>query len=121
MILGLVGFKCGRCGTPQYPPQEICANPNCGAVGEMDVYRFSDKKGHLFTYTGDVLAFSPSPPAIYCTVDFEGGGRWLFDLTDCDLDSLEVGMPVEMTFRRKYHDVSRGVHAYFWKAMPVRV
>ncbi len=120
MVLGLCGSKCKRCGTPQYPRQEVCANPKCGATNEMEDYRFSDKKGRLFTYTGDVLAFSPSPPAIYGMVDFDGGGRWLFDLNDCDLDSLEVGMPVEMSFRRKYHDASRGIHAYYWKATPVR-
>ncbi len=119
-IMGLVGSRCGTCGTPQYPPQEICANPKCGAIGSYEDYRFSDRPGHLFTYTGDVLAFSPNPPAIYGTVDFEGGGRWLFDLTDCELESLEVGMPVEMSFRRKYHDAQRGIHAYFWKATPVR-
>jgi 3-hydroxy-3-methylglutaryl CoA synthase len=121
MIVGLVGSKCRRCGTPQYPRQEICANPKCGAMGEMDSYRFSDRKGSLFTYTGDVLAFSPSPPAIYATVDFEGGGRWLFDLTDSELEALEVGMPVEMSFRRKYHDAYRGQRVYFWKATPIRV
>ncbi len=120
MVLGLCGSKCRRCGTPQYPPQEVCVNPKCGAINEMEGYRFSDKKGHLFTYTGDVLAFSPSPPAIYGIVDFDGGGRWMFDLNDCELDSLEVGMPVEMSFRRKYHDVSRGIQGYFWKATPVR-
>jgi uncharacterized OB-fold protein len=53
-------------------------------------------------------------------VDFEGGGRWMFDLNDCELDSLKVGMPVEMSFRRKYHDVSRHLHVYFWKATPIR-
>ena len=116
MVLALCGSKCRRCGTPQYPRQVVCANPGCGAVGEMDVYRFSDKKGHLFTYTGDTLAPSPSPPAIYGVVAFEGGGRYTFDLTDCELDSLEVDMPVEMSFRRKYHDASRGIHGYFWKA-----
>ncbi|OGO03280.1 MAG: hypothetical protein A2Y59_00080 [Chloroflexi bacterium RBG_13_52_14] len=120
MLLGLCGSKCKRCGTPQYPTQEICANPKCGAVNEMEDYRFSDKTGHLFTYTGDILAFSPSPPAIYGMVNFDGGGRWLFDLTDCELDSLQVGMPVEMSFRRKFHDANRGVHVYFWKATPFR-
>lgn len=119
-ILGLCGSRCKRCGTPQYPEQEVCVNPRCGAVNEMESYRFSDKKGHLFTYTGDILAFSPSPPAIYGTVDFEGGGRWMFDLNDCELESLEVGMPVEMSFRRKYHDVARGIHGYYWKATPIR-
>jgi hydroxymethylglutaryl-CoA synthase len=120
MVLGLCGSKCRRCGTPQYPPEEICANPKCGAIREMDGYRFSDKRGQLFTYTGDILAFSPSPPAIYGMVDFDGGGRWMFDITDAELDSLQVGMPVEMSFRRKYHDVSRGIHAYYWKATPIR-
>jgi len=120
MILGLVGSKCRRCGTPQYPPQEICANPSCGTMDEMDEYGFSDKRGMLFTYTGDILAFCPSPPAMYGMVDFEGGGRWIFDINDCDLDDLRVGMPVEMSLRRKYHDEKRGVHVYFWKATPIR-
>ncbi|MBW1988450.1 MAG: short-chain dehydrogenase, partial [Deltaproteobacteria bacterium] len=29
MILGLVGAKCKKCGTPQFPPQDICVNPKC--------------------------------------------------------------------------------------------
>lgn len=120
-ILALCGSKCKRCGTPQFPPQRICANPDCGAVDEMEDYRFSDKKGVLFTYTGDNLAASIDPPATYGFVDFEGGGRSWFDITDCDLDSLEVGMPLEMTFRRRYLDEARGQHGYFWKAMPPRV
>jgi len=86
----------------------------------MDDYRFSDKRGRLFTYTGDILAFSPSPPAIYGTVDFDGGGRWMFDVNDCELDSLQVGMPVEMSFRRKFHDLARHLYVYFWKATPIR-
>ncbi len=120
MVLGLCGSKCKRCGTPQYPRQVVCANPDCGAVGEMEVYRFSDKKGTLFTYTADNLAPCPSPPAAYGIVTFEGGGRYNFDLTDCDPAALEVGAVVEMTFRRKYRDAGRGIHGYFWKAVPVR-
>jgi uncharacterized OB-fold protein len=118
MVLGLCGSRCRRCGTPQFPRQVVCANPECGAIGEMDTYRFSDRTGHLFTYTSDNLAPSPSPPAVYGVVAFDGGGRYTFDLTDCDPDSLEVGMPVEMSFRRKYRDPHRGVHGYFWKATP---
>jgi hydroxymethylglutaryl-CoA synthase len=119
-VLALCGSKCKRCGTPQYPRQRICVNPDCGAVDEMEGYRFSDKKGVLFTYTGDNLAASIDPPAIYGFVDFDGGGRFWFDITDCDLDSTKVGMPVEMTFRRRYVDESGGVYGYSWKAMPVR-
>ena len=121
MVLGLCGSICRRCGTPQFPRQVVCANPDCEAVNEMESYCFSDKKGHLVTYTGDNLAPSPNPPAIYGIVAFDGGGRYHFDFTDCELNSLEVGMPVEMSFRRKYRDMHRGIHGYFWKATPPRV
>ena len=119
-ILALCGSRCKRCGTPQYPPQRICVKPNCGAVDEMEDYRFCDKKGTLFSYTEDHLAFSPSPPQVYGMIDFEGGGRYLFDMTDCESGSLKVDMQVEMTFRRKYADEMRGIYGYFWKAMPMR-
>lgn len=119
-ILALCGSKCKKCGTPQYPPQRICVNPDCGAIDEMEDYRFSDKKGIVFTYTGDNLAASIDPPSIYGLVDFDGGGRYWFDFTDCDLDSIKVGMPVEMTFRRRYADEPTGVYGYAWKTTPIR-
>ena len=55
-LLAFNGSKCKRCGTPQYPPQRVCVNPGCGAIDEMENYRFSDKSGVLFTYTEDHLA-----------------------------------------------------------------
>lgn len=119
-ILGLVGTRCRRCGTPQYPNQRVCVNPDCGAIDEMEEYRFSDKKCRLFSYTMDSLAFSASPPEMYGLVDFEGGGRFAFNITDCEPDALKVDMPVEMSFRRKFIDEVRGIHGYFWKAMPPR-
>ena len=120
-LIGLVGSRCQRCGTPQLPPQRICANPGCGATDEMEPYRFSGKKGSLFSYTEDNLAFSINPPQVYGMIDFEGGGRYVFDITDCAAGSLTVGMPVEMTLRRKYADEVRGIYGYFWKAMPARI
>jgi hydroxymethylglutaryl-CoA synthase len=119
-IFGLIGARCTKCGTPQYPYQRVCVNPDCGAIDQMEEYRFSDRKGKLFSYTGDSLAFSASPPELYGIVDFDGGGRFNFNLTDCELEALSVDMPVEMTFRRKYVDGVRGIHGYFWKAMPAR-
>jgi len=120
-LLGLVGSKCKKCGTPQYPRQRVCVNPACKAIDNMEDYNFSDKKGSLFTYTEDHLVFNFNPPQIYGMVDFDGGGRFWYDITDCASDSLKVGLPMEMTFRRKFIDEKRGIYAYSWKAMPVRV
>jgi len=119
-VLRLVGSKCKTCGTPQFPGETVCINPECGAVDQMEDYSFSDKPCHLFTYTADHLAYTEDPPALYGIVDFEGGGRYWFDITDCRLESLKVGQPVQMTFRRKYLDEARGVSGYFWKAMPFK-
>lgn len=120
VILALGGCKCKHCGTPQYPYQRVCVNPKCGKIDEMEYYRFSDKKAKLFAYTSDVLAYSVSPPEMYGVLDFEGGGRYAFNITDCGMESLAVDMLMEMSFRRKYVDAVRGIHGYFWKAVPPR-
>ncbi len=119
-VLGLWGTRCKKCGTAQYPTQRVCVNPECGAAGEMEPYCFSDKKGKIASFTGDNLAASLNPPAIYGQVIFEQGGKYIFDFTDCALDSLSTGMTVEMSFRRKYRDRKRDIAGYFWKAVPVR-
>ncbi|RLC94291.1 MAG: hydroxymethylglutaryl-CoA synthase [Chloroflexi bacterium] len=120
-ILALHGSKCKACGTPQYPAQRVCVNPNCGAIDQMEDYSFADKKGRLYSYTGDSLAFSVSPPEMYGVIDWEGGGRYILDVTDSEPDALKVDMPVEMTFRRRYTDEAHGIYGYFWKATPPRV
>ncbi len=117
-LLGLVGGKCRACGTPQYTFTPVCVNPDCQATGQMDEYEFADKSGTVFMYTGDMLAASVDPPAIYGIVDFEGGGRLLADFTDCKLDDIRVGLPIRMSFRRRVKDGMRGFSGYFWKVVP---
>ncbi|OPY91815.1 MAG: hypothetical protein A4E73_01762 [Syntrophaceae bacterium PtaU1.Bin231] len=86
----------------------------------MEPYLFSDKTGRIASYTGDMLAASYNPPAIYGAVVFEGGGKYYFDFTDCSLGDLSTGMSVRMSFRRKYMDKKRDISGYFWKAVPVK-
>jgi hydroxymethylglutaryl-CoA synthase len=117
-LLALYGKRCTACGTPQYEvrPGRVCVV--CQAKDQFEPYRFADKKGKIFTFTQDRLQTSNDPPNTAVVVDFDGGGRAMFDLTDRDPDGVEVMMPVEMTFRKLYFN--RGVHNYYWKARPVR-
>jgi hydroxymethylglutaryl-CoA synthase len=117
-LLGLIGTKCKKCKTPQWPPQRVCINPKCGAIDQMEEYRFADRPGRLFTYTGDMLAFSPTPPEMYGMIDFDGGGRALFNITDCNLDDLKVNIPMEMTFRKRWE--APGFVGYGWKGTPIK-
>jgi 3-hydroxy-3-methylglutaryl CoA synthase len=120
MVLGLWGSKCKQCGTVQLPPQAVCVNKECGAVDEMEDYRFANKIGHVASFTGDMLAASVNPPAVYGQVEFKDGGKMMFDFTDCNLDELETGMAVGLSFRRKYYDAKRDISGYFWKAVPAK-
>jgi len=119
-LAALCGSRCKVCGTPQYPKQRVCINPECGATDQMEDYYFYNKIGRINSYTGDNLAFSYDPPAMYGLIDFEEGGRLYLDITDTELSQLKVGTPVRMTFRRKFADKQRGIYVYFWKAMPVK-
>ncbi|MFC1823257.1 hydroxymethylglutaryl-CoA synthase family protein [Thermodesulfobacteriota bacterium] len=118
MILGLIGGKCRDCGTPQFPKQDICVKPECNHVHSQDDYSFTHIPAKVKTFTGDMLAASPSPPTIYGLVQFEGGGRMLSEFTDCDMQDMKVGNPVKMSFRRRLMDKGRGFSGYFWKAVP---
>jgi 3-hydroxy-3-methylglutaryl CoA synthase/NAD(P)-dependent dehydrogenase (short-subunit alcohol dehydrogenase family)/putative sterol carrier protein len=119
MILGLVGGQCRECGTPQFPKMNVCVNPGCGAVDSQDDYEFADRPANVKTYTGDMLAVSVDPPAIYGMVQFAEGGRLMADFTDCELEDIRVGLPVSLQFKRKGVDRERGFVNYFWKAVPL--
>jgi 3-hydroxy-3-methylglutaryl CoA synthase len=117
-IAALYGVRCRSCGTPQLHPigQNIRVCAACQAKDDFEPYKFSDKKGKLFSYAVDQLQPTKNPPGLNGVVDFDGGGRLICELTDYDLDRVAVGMPVEMTFRRMLQ--GEGILNYFWKARP---
>ena len=118
MLLGLVGGRCRDCGTPQFPKMDICVNPACGAHHSQEDYEFADQPARVKTFTGDLLAVSVDPPHKYGMVQFDHGGRMMADFTDCDFEELQVGLPVQMVFRKRTEDKQRGFVNYFWKATP---
>ncbi len=123
VLLGLWGIKCRQCGTPQYDNGALTTSPiricgKCQAQDDFDDYNFSERKATVFSFTNDGLAPSLDPPASVVLVEFEGGGRAFFDLTDRVAEEVEIGMEIEMTFRKICHQ--KGISNYFWKARPLR-
>ncbi|MEW5946326.1 MAG: 3-oxoacyl-[acyl-carrier-protein] synthase III C-terminal domain-containing protein [bacterium] len=121
-ITGLVGAKCGKCATPQWPPMKICINPECRSHGVFEDYEFSEKTGRIVTWTADMLAVSQEPPQLYGIIQFDEGGRMILEFTDCEQKDVGVGNPVALSFRKRYFDKDRsGYQGYFWKAVPRKV
>ncbi len=119
MLLGLVGGRCRKCGTPQFPAALRCVNPSCHHAEEMDPHRFADEPARIKTWSCDWLTYTPEPPAHYGMIEFECGGRFMADITDWDLGQVSVGQPVRMVFRVRGRDAQRGMVRYFWKAAPL--
>ena len=117
-VTALYGVKCRKCGTPQIHPiaQNIRVCVACQAKDAFDEYRFSDKKGRLFTYAIDQLQPTKNRPGLNGVVDFDEGGRLTCELTDCEADKVRIGMKLEMTLRKLSAD--KGIINYFWKAKP---
>ena len=118
MLLGLVGTQCRECGTPQFPPMDICVNPDCRVVGGHSDYEFSERSAFVRSYTADLLAVSVDPPGMYGMIEFKEGGRFMADFTDYEVGKVFVGQPVKMAFRKRYQDADTGFCGYFWKAVP---
>ena len=118
MLHGLVGGRCKKCGTVQFPLMDVCVNPDCRAHHSQEPHPLSESPARILSFTGDYLVFTPDPPAIYGMIEFAGGGRMLADFSDCELSDLKVGGRLRMYFRRRYQDKQRGFSGYFWKAVP---
>jgi hydroxymethylglutaryl-CoA synthase len=118
-IYTLQGVKCLTCSTVQYPPQRVCTH--CHTQDNFEPYSFADKKGKVFTFTlkygQDIPDFAR--PGVDTMVDFAGGGRALFGMTDMLAEKVKVGMDVVMSFRTL--GAGGGIRNYFWRCMPSRL
>lgn len=117
-VLGLVGGRCTKTGTVQFPKTDISVNPNDRSVGTQEDYPLAERAARILTYTADRLTYTLDPPAYYGMVEFEEGGRMNAEFCDVEPDDVEVGRPMRMMFRIKAVDEQRGFKRYFWKAAP---
>lgn len=113
---GFVGSRDKVTGAVHLPPLRVSADGE--RTDEMEDAPMADVLGTIATFTIDRLAYSPSPPIIFAVVDFDGGGRLPVELCDIDVDEVQIGKRVRMTFRRL--NTIDDIPNYFWKATLVR-
>jgi len=119
-VLGLIGGKCSKTGTVQYPKTEISVNQTSRETDTQEDYLFADRIAKVLSFTADRLAYSPDPPNYHGMIDFDGGGRMVVEFADVEDGEVEVNVPMRMVFRIKSFDELRGFRKYFWKATPIR-
>ena len=119
-VLGLIGGKCTKTGTVQFPKTGISVNQDSRQTDTQEDYPFADRTAKVLSFTADRLAYSPDPPNYHGMIDFEGGGRMVVEFADVEDGEVDVNVPMRMVFRIKSFDELRGFRKYFWKATPIR-
>lgn len=117
-VMALVGGRCTKTGTIQFPKTQISVAQNDRGQGTQEDYPFAERRARIVTHTADSLTYSPDPPCWYGAIEFEDGGRMTVEFVDVEPDYVEVGAPMRMMFRIKAVDEKRGFTKYFWKAVP---
>jgi uncharacterized OB-fold protein len=103
----LVGSRCRNCGTVAFPMQASCPKctgldvaryslPRCGTLWSFTTQRFPPKTPYL-------AAAAPFRPFGVGYVELGGEVRVESRLIADDLDSLRIGMPMELTLEA-FHD-----------------
>ncbi len=114
-ILGLKGMKCTECSVISTLKLPVC--PACHAREQFEEVKLS-RTGSIFTYSQEHYFPTPEPPVSMVSIDLDGGGRLLTQMTDCEMEDVKVGEKVELVFR-KMHEAG-GYHNYYWKARPLQ-
>ena len=91
---------CAPCARWVLPPEPDC--PGCGATL---VAREVSGDGTVFTYTVNQHPFNPAvpPPNVIAIIELaeQKDLRLAANIVDCEPDSVNIGMPVEVRFERR--------------------
>lgn len=115
-LLRFHGGRCAECSMLQFPSQRVCAK--CQTRDRMDPVPLADVGATLFSYSLDHIAGTPDVPHVHGVVDFDGGGRAVFQITDRAVEEMTIGLGLRPTLRKL--GVADGVHPYLWKMTPAR-
>ena len=109
--------KCTKCGMEFFPPRLICS---ACKTREFECSKLPET-GKVVTYT--VIRIAPSKfldqaPYAIGIIEFEGGVKTLMQIVDVDIDTIKIGMPVRIEFRKIFSDGDAGIINYGYKAVP---
>jgi len=113
----LEAATCNECSKVLYPPRLVC--PACG--GREFTTETLPRDGKVVTYTVirvPPAGFTEQTPLPIALVELDNGVRLMVQIGDVeDPETVEIGMPVRLEFRRVSWDGEAGVIFYGHKAV----
>jgi uncharacterized OB-fold protein len=113
----LLGSKCSACGEAFFPRRTRCAN--CGAEHLEEI--ILSRRGKLYNYTivhNATPGYSGPVPYGIGRIELPEGIAVTAPLTGCDLNTLKIGMQLELVLEKQYDDENGNeVIAYKFKSV----
>ena len=95
---------CPRCGHRQFYPRALCT-----VCGDTPEWLECSGRGTVHTFTiirqMGMRPFRDELPYVVAMVELEEGPLMMGNVTDCDPESVRIGMPVEAHFVRAADDL----------------
>jgi uncharacterized OB-fold protein len=104
----LLGSRCDACGVVAFPPRTTgCPNPHCRGT-ESSTHRLA-RTGRIWSYTDAryqppppyVSPSDPYEPFVLAAVELDADGIIVLGqmVAGCDVDTVHVGLPVELVIQ----------------------
>lgn len=116
----LYGTKCENCKGIYFPPRIIC--PNCRRKGRMADEKLSGR-GKILTFSivyAPPEGYSLEIPYVLAIVELNEGPKLTAQIVDAKPENVNIGMPVEMAFRKLIEQNSHGLIHYGYKFRPAK-
>jgi len=113
----LEATKFKKSGKTYFPPRKV--DPETGDT-EFETVRLPDT-GKIVTYTVIRVApgmWSDESPYALAIAELTDGTRVMAQVTDCDVETVKIGMEVRLEFRRVQTEGHSGVLSYGYKFVP---
>ncbi len=111
----LVGSKCATCKNEFFPQRKFC--PTCRRKGKISPHNMP-VSGNIFSFSEVSAApegFEHQAPYFMAIVQLDNGVKLMSQLVDSPAESVKIGAPVKLVFRRIAEDEEEGAIAYGYK------
>ena len=114
----LIGQMCVSCGRTAFPRSGVCSSCGSEDLEEVNLAH----TGRVLTWTvvlNPPDGYQKYTPYVVALVELEDKVRILTQLVDVEPEMMEVGMKVEVAFRRIKEDGTSGIIEYGYKFRPL--
>jgi len=97
---------CNSCGIIMFYPRATCTRCMSDDLGWIEASGRGEVYAFTVCYRAPDAVFREDAPYVIALIDLAEGPRMMSNVTDCDPDTVYIGMPVEVWFDPATEDIA---------------